>query len=120
MLQQLGLLERAGCVVTDLGNVPDTRAATEFSLTRFLTPALAGYDGYAVFVAAATLALIALVTIPVTMMVAGSHVPVRDPAVRRPASRQPDTFRTWDPRRRPPCERDSKAQRPAGTPAYFL
>jgi len=28
----------------------DTRAATEFSLTRFLTPYLAGNDGYAVFV----------------------------------------------------------------------
>jgi hypothetical protein len=28
----------------------DTRAATEFSLTRFLTPYLAGTDGYAIFV----------------------------------------------------------------------
>ena len=29
---------------------PDTKAATEFSLTRFLTPHLAGQKGYAVFV----------------------------------------------------------------------
>ena len=28
----------------------DTKAATEFSLTRFLTPALAGKEGYAIFV----------------------------------------------------------------------
>ena len=28
----------------------DTKAATEFSLTRFLTPTLAGNDGYAIFV----------------------------------------------------------------------
>ena len=28
----------------------DTKAATEFSLTRFLTPALAGHEGYAIFV----------------------------------------------------------------------
>lgn len=28
----------------------DKKAATEFSLTRFLTPALAGYEGYAIFV----------------------------------------------------------------------
>ncbi len=28
----------------------DTKAATEFSLTRFLTPTLAGHDGYAIFV----------------------------------------------------------------------
>ena len=28
----------------------DTRAATEFSLTRFLTPTLAGHEGYAIFV----------------------------------------------------------------------
>ncbi len=42
-LRQTGLYMRA----------PDTRAATEFSLTRFLTPTLAsqdGYDGHAVFV----------------------------------------------------------------------
>ncbi len=34
------LLERAGCVVTDLGNVPDTRAATEQALRE----AAAGHD----------------------------------------------------------------------------
>ena len=34
------LLERAGCVVTDLGNVPDTRAATEEALRE----AAAGHD----------------------------------------------------------------------------
>ena len=39
-LAQLGVYWRA----------PDVKASTEFSLTRFLTPYLAGRDGYCIFV----------------------------------------------------------------------
>lgn len=39
-------LRKQGLYTRDI----DTKAATEFSLTRFLTPALAGDEGYAIFV----------------------------------------------------------------------
>jgi len=41
-LRECGLYSRA----------VDTKAATEFSLTRFLTPTLAGKKGFAIFVTA--------------------------------------------------------------------